>query len=58
VIDDNQAQDQAEKMLQNFDMEIDAFCCTDASALQALIPCVKQLLQLFSEIKGKTELAL
>jgi hypothetical protein len=58
VIDDNQAQEKAEKMLQNFDIEKDTMCCTDASALQALIPYVKRLLQLFPEIKEKTELAL
>jgi hypothetical protein len=33
-------------------------CCTYAGALQALIPYVKRLLQLFPEIKEKTKLGL
>jgi hypothetical protein len=33
-------------------------CCTDASALQALMPYVKRLLQLIPEIKEKIKLAL
>jgi len=46
-----QAQEQAEKMLQNFEIKNDKIHCTDASALQALIPYVKQLLQVFPEVK-------
>jgi hypothetical protein len=57
VIDDNQAQEKL-KTLQNFDFGKDTLCCTDASALQALIPYVKRLLQLFPEIKEKTKLDL
>jgi hypothetical protein len=45
-------------MLQNFDIEKDTMCCTYPSALQALIPYVKRLLQLFPEIKEKKKLAL
>jgi len=45
-------------MLQSFEIENDKIHCTDASALQALIPCVKRLLQLFPRIKEKTKHAL
>jgi hypothetical protein len=45
-------------MIQNFNIEKDTLCSTDASALQALIPDVKQLLQSFPEKKDKTKLAL
>jgi thiamine kinase-like enzyme len=58
VIDDNQAHGKAEKNVKNFHIEKDTLCCTDASALQALIPYVKRLLQLFLEEKEKTKLAL
>jgi hypothetical protein len=58
VIEDNQAQEKVEKVLQNFEIEKDKIRCTDASALQALIPYVKRLLQLFPEIKEKIKLAL
>ena len=51
VMEDSQAQVQAEYILQNFEIENDKIRCTDASALQALIPYVKRLLQLFPEIK-------
>ena len=57
VMDDSQAQDEAEKMLQNFETEKDKIHSTDATALQALIPCVKRLFQLFPEIKERTETA-
>jgi len=58
VIEDSQAQEQAKKMLQGFEIANDKICCTDASALQALIPYVKRLLQLFPQIKENTERAL
>ena len=58
VIGDNQAQDEVAKLLQSFEIENDTICCTDASTLQALIPYVKRLLQLFSEIKENTKRAL
>jgi hypothetical protein len=51
VIDDNQAQEKSEKTLQNVDIGNDTLCCPEASALQALIPCVKRFLQLFPETK-------
>jgi hypothetical protein len=44
--------------LQNFKIESDTVRCTEASALQALIPYVKRLLQLFPEIKENTKRAL
>jgi hypothetical protein len=50
-MEDSQAQDEAENKLQNFEIESDTVRCTDASALQALMPYVKRLLQQFPEIK-------
>jgi hypothetical protein len=51
AINNNQAQEIAENILQNFEIESDTVRCKDASELQDLIPYVKQLLQLFPEIK-------
>jgi len=51
VMEDNQAEKEAEKLLQGFEIENDQIRCADCSALQALIPYVKRLLQLFPEIK-------
>ena len=51
-------QGQAEKMLRNFDIEKDKIRCTDASALEALIPYLRRLLQLFPEINENTKHAL
>ena len=58
AIEYNQAQEQAEKMLQSFEIENDKIRCTDASALQALIAYVKRLLQLLPKIKEDTKRAL
>jgi hypothetical protein len=58
VIEDDQAQEQAEKVLQEYEIEKDTIHCTDARALQALIAHVKRLLQLFPEIKENTKRAL
>ena len=58
VMRDNQAQENAEKMLQSFEIENDKIHCTDGSALQALIPYVKRLLQLFPQVKERTTSAL
>ena len=57
AMEDNQAQE-AEKNLQSFEIKNHTVRCTDASALQALIPYVKRLLQLFPEIKENTKSAL
>jgi len=51
VMEDKQAQEDAEKILQSFQIENDKIHCTDPSELKALIPYVKRLLQLFPEIK-------
>jgi hypothetical protein len=51
VVKEIQAQEEAEKILQSFDIEEDTIICTDPSALQVLVPYVKRLLQLFPEIK-------
>jgi hypothetical protein len=58
AIRNKQAQEEAEKKLQSFEVENETIRCTDANALQALIPYVKRLLQLFPEIKEKTKCAL
>jgi hypothetical protein len=53
-----QAQEQAEGTLLCFEIEKDTISCPDGSTLQALVPYVKRLLQLFPEIKKKTKIAL
>jgi len=58
VMEDSQVQEQAVKILKGFEITNDKIRCTNASALQALIPYVKWLLQLFPQIKGKTKRAL
>ena len=58
AMDNNQAQEEAVIMLQNFEIENNKIRCTDASELQALIPYVKRLLQLFPEIQEKIKNAL
>jgi hypothetical protein len=58
ILQSFQAQEDAEKILQSFEIETGTIRCTDASSLQALIPYVKRLLQLFPQIKGKTKHAL
>ena len=55
VMEDSQAQEQAEKLLRNFDIEKDKIRCTEVSPLQELIPYVRRLLQLFPEIKKNTK---
>jgi len=55
---ENQAQEDAETVLQSFEIEKDTIRCTDGSTLQALIPYVKRLLQLVHKIKENTTRAL
>jgi hypothetical protein len=57
-MEDNQAQEVAACKLQSFEIENDRIRCTDGSALQALIPYVKRLLQLYPAIKENTKSAL
>jgi hypothetical protein len=54
----NEAQEDAEKILQFFEIESGTIRYTDGSALHALVPYVKRLLQLFPEIKENTKRAL
>jgi len=54
VMEDEQAQENAEEILKSFEIANDKLRCTDASALQAFIPYVKRLLQLFPGIKEST----
>ena len=54
----DQAQEEAEVKLQCFGIENDRILCANASALHALIPYVKRLLQLFPEVKENTKSAL
>ena len=58
AMDNNQAQEEAVIMLQSFEIQNNKICCTDAITLQALIPYVKRLLQLFPQIKENTKRAL
>jgi hypothetical protein len=58
AVENHQAQQYAEKMLESFEIENDKIRCPDASALQALIAYVKRLLQLFPGIKESTKRAL
>ena len=59
VIEDNQAQEDAKKILQCFEMGNNKIrCTTDASALQTLIAYVKRLLQLFPQLKEDVRSAL
>jgi hypothetical protein len=57
VLENNEAQKQAVNLLQSFEIEKDKIRCKDGSELQALIPYVKRLLQLFPEIRESTERA-
>jgi hypothetical protein len=57
-LEHSQGQEDAEKMLQNFEIENDTIHCTDASELQTLVSYVKRLLQLFPRIKENTKRAL
>ena len=57
-IANNQAQEEAENILQNFEIVNQKICCPDANTLQALIPYVKRLLQLFPQVKESTKRAL
>ena len=58
VMEDDQAQEDAEEILKSFEIEKDTIRCTDGTPLQALIPYVKRLLQLFPGIKENTKHAL
>ena len=54
----NQAQEEAEKLLLGFEIEKDTIVCTDGIELQVLIASVKRLLQLFPQIKDNVKRAL
>jgi len=54
VMKDNKVQKQAEEILTSFEIENHKLRCTDSTALQALVPYVKRLLQLFPQIKERT----
>jgi ankyrin repeat protein len=51
VMQNDEAEEEAEKKLQSFQIEKDNIRCADASTLQGLIPYVRRLLQLFPKIK-------
>jgi hypothetical protein len=53
-MDNNQAQEETVVILQSLEIENNKILCTDTIALQAFIPYVKRLLQLFPEIKENT----
>jgi hypothetical protein len=52
AMEDKQAQEQTEKLLQGFAIENDRVHCADASELQALIPYVKRFLEIFPQLGG------
>jgi ankyrin repeat protein len=58
VVADNQAQEDTKRILQSFEIGSNKIRCTNAVALQALIPYVKRLLQLFPEVKEVVKSAL
>jgi hypothetical protein len=58
VMENNQVQEDAEKILQSFEIGSDKIRCTDAVALQTLIAYVKWLLQLFPQVKEDVKSAL
>jgi hypothetical protein len=58
VIEDNEVKEQAVYILKGFEIGKDKIRCTEGSELQALIPYVKRLLQLFPEIKENTNRAM
>jgi hypothetical protein len=58
LMEDNQAQEKAENILQGFEIGSDKIHCTDAVALQTLIAYVKRLLQLFPQVKKNVKIAL
>ena len=57
VMKNDEAEEDAEKKLQNFQIENGNIQCADASTLQALISYVKRLLQLFPEVKENAKYA-
>jgi len=57
VMQNDQAEEEAEKKLQSFQIENDNISCADASTLQALIPYVRRLLHLFPQIKDNVNYA-
>ena len=56
----NQAKEEATstKILQSLDTKNNKIRCTDCCALQALIVCVKRLVQLFLQVKENVKSAL
>jgi ankyrin repeat protein len=54
----NQAQEEAEKLLQGFEIENDTIRCANDTELQVLIGSVKRLLQLFPQVKDDVKKAL
>jgi len=57
VMQNDQAEEEAGKKLQSFEIENGNVCCADASILQALIPYVRRLLQLFPKVKESVKYA-
>ena len=46
-----EAENEAEQMLQNFELDNESVRCPDASTLHSLTPYVKRLVRLFPQIK-------
>ena len=58
VMENNQAQKQAEEILQSFEIGSNKIHCKDAVALQTLIAYMKRLLQLFPQVNQEVKSAL
>jgi len=58
VMEDKEVQKQAEEILRSFEIENDKIHAKNGSSLQAFIPYVKRLLQLFPQVKKSTADAL
>ena len=56
VMSNREAQNEAERKLQNFELEYEKIRCPEANILHALIPYVKRLIQFFPHIKAKFSL--
>jgi hypothetical protein len=50
-----EAEKEAQRKLQNFDLDYESVRCADASTLHALIPYVKRLVRLYPHIKERVK---
>jgi tRNA(Met) C34 N-acetyltransferase TmcA len=55
VMNNVEAEKEAEQKLQNFEFDNERIICPDASTLHTVIPYVRRLVRLFPQIKDKTK---